>query len=126
MDKINTLGDAIRVGSLKKPQCCGLKKTNSDFQIIATCALGSALDAINELDSDKNTLEACEILQERFNVDMSEIHLSPIKGVMGELKEVIVYLNDTTKWSREKIADWVDSVLGQEKTNFIQKSAELL
>jgi hypothetical protein len=34
----------------------------------------------------------------------------PVDGYMYQLRDVIMSLNDTYKWSREKIADWVETL----------------
>jgi hypothetical protein len=41
---------------------------------------------------------------------LQELVKNPITGRVKELKFVIMFLNDNAKWTREQIADWLESL----------------
>ncbi len=115
MDKQpKTLGDAIRLGATLKKQAFRLFY---DRQNNATCALGAAADASNLLDTDLRP----EFFPKHFGL---ETQVEPLENHTGigivTLWSRIIYLNDALRWSREKIADYVDEVLDQKKESFVK------
>ncbi len=118
MDKIKTLGDAIRVGSKMKPQCYELLV---NFNPSSTCAIGAAMEGIGQNVLGLKTEECSKILSKKFNIDRLAAVESPVMSYSrtGSLFSIIEHLNDYCRWTREKIADWADEQLGQKKENFI-------
>lgn len=100
------LSQAIRLGSMLRPQLFGHYGNE-----IGTCALGAALDAVGAL--DPNTLQ---IPKEHFPVlDLDVVDGCPACGHMSKftrttVQSVIVHMNDGHKFTREFIADWVETV----------------
>lgn len=110
------LSEAIRLGSMLKPQARGVFY-NCDNK--STCANGAALDAIGALDTDEecsslNNTRLCEA----FPLAAATGHGCPVCGtpqtIGGEFYWVIAHLNDSIhKWTREQIADWVETIEAQ-------------
>lgn len=110
------LSEAIRLGAMMKPQAFGALYDNG-----ATCALGAAGDAMGILDRNRNdwipgstekvwwwrpvaTAEAlCPSCGQRARNSYGWITSSTVE-------DVIVHLNNDHRWTRERIADWVESV----------------
>lgn len=95
------LSDAIRLGSMLGPQYFGDFYSGAG----ATCAFGAALEAIDLVfvDSDDVVRQwpwivqivpcPCGLCRERLRV-----------------VDAVPHLNDDVYWSRERIADWVESL----------------
>lgn len=105
------LSEAIRIGSTKRPQC----KTvffQSDNNGMAThsCVLGAAYEAITgktPLDLDDVQLLAFWDLN-----DPLLAHPIGTRALEGSstIMEGLIELNDYAGWSRERIADWLESL----------------
>jgi hypothetical protein len=105
------LSEAIRLGAMLKPQGYGLL-VGAD----GSCALGAAADACGQLDEVRRTYgfsKAYEFLNEAFPV-LSATEDCPGKPhLRGRVTSIIVYLNDHQRWTREAIADWIETIEAQ-------------
>lgn len=91
------LSEAIRLGAMLKPQIHGEYST-----LEGSCALGAACDAAGSLNGFR------EILMKVSCVCPGDVcWAEPEKGV---LSSIIIHLNDAHLWTREQIADWVESM----------------
>lgn len=114
MDKIKTLSAAIRYGSKLKPQAIGaLFKFNAATEMIHSCAVGAAYDAVVTAKGGHVSSAVQPDVDHALHEHFGEIMSRPL-GVPGECGkiegcalEVIPYLNDSLRWSRERIADWL-------------------
>jgi len=114
------LSEAIRLGAMLHPQRFGSYATYRDERgrfcssnapiatIAATCALGAAsaagLTTDDAIDSPRFTCPACNWHTQRL--------------------ALVIHLNDRHRWTRERIADWVESV---ERASYpVAESAEIL
>lgn len=93
------LSEAIRLGAMLKPQ--GFGHGSGYPHASATCALGAAYEA-----SDCGAGWAS--LEKRFPV----VNALPLKcPTCGKANPGMVpHLNDDHRWTREQIADWVESI----------------
>ena len=99
MDKILKLSDAVRLGSKLKPQCFGAL-----FRRDGSCALGAVADVMGfAYDSDTYRL-----LDKRFPELQTTLATYENCALNKDLKATIIMLNDTLKWTRERIADWLE------------------
>lgn len=94
------LSEAIRLGSTMKPQAFG-----SAFKDGGSCALGAAQDAAGE-----------KIMQD-LDVYWSQcqrlwLHC-PVCDGRDSVYGIMSHLNDGHRWSRERIADWVEFIEAQ-------------
>lgn len=115
------LSEAIRLGAMLRPQTSGaLFYRLRDGSGIGSCALGAAAEALGAeaaigITSERN---ADAFLDRQFRAFMrtkltcpcADPNLCWAAGHQQELGVVIVTLNDMHKWSRERIADWVETV----------------
>ena len=94
------LSEAIRLGSTLRPQGFGHLKYRD-----RTCAWGAALDAINMIEkyNKDNTI---------WPIEKAEV-ICPHCLQPSDLLSIVIHLNDRCKWSREVIADWVESIENQ-------------
>lgn len=107
------LSEAIRLGAMLKPQGSGWLH---DVERQTTCAIGAALDASGILCNDYDvaythfpllTMPATECPAAADG----RCAYHPIIGVVrGNVADVIIGLNDSHKWTREQIADWVETI----------------
>lgn len=93
------LSEAIRLGAMMKPQCY------FDFWLGGgSCAMGAALDAVGVTEFDL-AAQATEL---------PLIFIGPVTcpacGVVGNIGAMMMHLNDSHRWTRERIADWVESI----------------
>lgn len=75
----------------------------TDIAIIGCCTIGAALIGINAQDME----EPCESfpeLKQRVNIPCG------CEMCYNNIGDIIVHLNDKERWSREKIADWLEGI----------------
>ena len=95
--------EAIMLGSFDKPQCFGFFHN----ALGGSCALGAAHDAVGAPDG-LGTPIGLIIRRDKERWPVLRIGDScPVCGVWAQLVHLVPHLNDTHRWSREKIADWV-------------------
>ena len=109
------LSEAIRLGSMMRP-----KQTFGMFVDIdnnSSYAIGAALEAIGmEANGTFAPTVSYEILFNHFTPDMGNIRSKcpirncPINFDKENIVQLIVHLNDDHRWSRERIADFVESL----------------
>lgn len=101
------LSEAMRKGCDVYPEKCELQLTNGR----SACALGAVLGGLYGLgphpgDDDDERLEH---LRQMYPV-LELVVEPPVRMVKGrELLKVIWSLNDSSGWTREKIADWLEA-----------------
>ncbi len=95
------LSEAIRLGAMMNPQCFNARRGDDGR---SSCALGSALDAIGK--PEAHYMDVINFWPEsQFDV------IDPIESKPMMLLSVIRSLNDVPNcWTRERIADWVETV----------------
>lgn len=124
------LSEGIRLGAMTKPQGFGelrstirswFKKTES------TCALGAAFDAAacrivprilpgtpgKSIRGGESATHTVEVPAEWAAVLATRVRCPACMDFMvyGPLDRIIaIHLNDHHKWTRERIADWVESI----------------
>lgn len=100
------LSEAIREGAKRRPQT-----QNTFFSNGASCALGAAyehLEGFSALMYDSEDIEFELIV--KFPVLEYAVQ-SPVDAEMEDsLFNIISDLNDVRNWTREQIADWVETV----------------
>lgn len=120
------LSEAIRLGAMTTPQGHG---NASYFSDEARCALGSAAHALG--------LQLADGLGPLYNLLITvypwmKQGLFPCSecGHLDVAISIIWHLNDSHRWTREQIADWVESVEPKEEQEVLcaapeEKAAEL-
>ncbi len=91
MDKFQKLSQAIEVGCSAHRKCCNEPCREKNGEIVATCALGSALIAIGV---DPREKPAFWFLSDRFSIP-------------DDILFRVLTLNDELHWSRQRIAKWL-------------------
>jgi hypothetical protein len=96
MEGVMPLSQAIRLGSMLKPQVFGILRNRW-----GTCALGAAREAVGVRTRASVKLPWGWIEQE-----------SECPSCADEMSVdwIITHLNDNHRWTRERIADWVATV----------------
>ena len=119
MDKITKLSQAIRLGATFRPQCYGHM-----FHDGSSCALGAAAEAVGAKPDDGGSSvqdEADEpfdspwsMLRVRFSeqLDARATDNEAISGVGSSVgvQRMIVFLNDSARWTRERIAQYLEDM----------------
>lgn len=107
------LAKAIRLGSMRRPQCFGSYFDERG----GSCALGAAYDGMYEMPREKR--EPGEIvprnLERLFHCLEDVVKKCPETVVAPEVQcrkklplgAMIVHLNDDHGWTREQIAEWL-------------------
>lgn len=96
------LSELLKIGAKKRPQCYGQLHKNG-----ASCALGAIYEA-RFLRIPTNEQSSYDELKNTFP-EMGIIPEPPFGEYTRPMMEQIFHLNDK-KWSREKIADWLESI----------------
>ena len=96
------LSEAIRLGAMLKPQ--GTGSTFGD----KTCALGAALEAVGCTDKNSGWFPVYDI----FPIARVSVQ-RPIDGERMLLGTACWSTNDKYGWTREQIADWVETIEAQ-------------
>lgn len=115
------LSDAIRLGSMIKPQSFGdYRETHTStlmgypvLDIVHTCALGAALDAVGKLPSVDLLFEDSNMTDATVDAEFPVLLSPALCPVCGDeendtVSDVVICLNDSHQWSRDRIADWVE------------------
>lgn len=100
------LSEAIRLGAMLKPQ--GFGRATTGPRATATCALGAAYQASGSQHSWGSLCQHFPILSRLEWVECPECrvpHETPIP-----------HLNDDHRWTREQIADWLETIEAQYDT----------
>jgi hypothetical protein len=116
------LSEAIRLGAMLKPQGREQLLTHAG----RSCALGAALDACGQLRGEQATWPNSPLYA-------TAAALWPILDVMASaprdadllrdrLKYLITQLNDERRWTREQIADWVESIEAQHESPGVREA----
>jgi hypothetical protein len=106
------LSDAIRLGAMLAPQ--GFNGYQDAWG--RTCALGAALEAIGRLGASHRAYLSWASLYPWLR-GLPWRACPACAGYLSEpgLIELIVHLNDTHRWTREQIADWVATIEPREE-----------
>lgn len=99
MEKALKLSEAIRAGAESGPQLFGCTSDGKG----GSCALGAALIALGHDDKTYNRVF------DYFDL-ASQNSVNPATGEPRIVLTVIRELNDTHRWTREQIADWVATI----------------
>jgi hypothetical protein len=97
------LSEAIRLGAMIRPQAVFLY-----FRDGNSCALGAALEATGIAYDDVEF--ANDDLRMRWLWVFTTQAACPVCQVGARVRQVIPHLNNEHRWTREQIADWVESV----------------
>ena len=127
------LSEAIRLGSMLKPQAFHCLRDARG----GVCASGAAFDAIGVLDAlcaDVGKLTLTEIRSRNQAIIAAVapqwillLNAPTVCPQCGQRSAwlLIPHLNDRHRWTRERIADWVETIENaQEATTLQPKSAE--
>jgi hypothetical protein len=97
------LSEAIRLGSMMNPQGFGWFSRGQQ-----TCAIGAAHKAIGGFKNVPEEWAAVLSVASAECPACSHVRITDANSRAGGA--IIVHLNDYHRWSRERIADWVESV----------------
>lgn len=112
-NKVMPLSQAIRLGAMLHPQGFG-----ECFDGVGTCAFGAAREAIG-IDPGWPMVTDKWPWMSRYVVGKC-----PQCGVDAALPSIVsMHLNDGHRWTRERIADWVESE--ERKLEATEQSSEL-
>lgn len=107
MNKENVkLSHAMREGAKLRPQYYAGGWFDSGFK--KSCALGAALEYVYGLDHLKTS--GVFSVTRSLGIPSKTIINHPITGSDELLTSTITKLNDESKWTREQIADWLESI----------------
>jgi len=95
----------------------------------ATCALGAALDAVSELGTCigySRVRELWPIAETIVRYPCSaQCRVAREYDHRGELIAVVWHLNDQHEWTREQIADWVETIEAQAEAQGVAVPVEV-
>lgn len=103
-----TLSDAMRLGAAMVPQAFGDSIVRNGETISAACAWAAISIGIG---SPPHVLAMYRRFPELHNtLPCPECDKSGYFGGLLTLEELITHLNDDHRWTREAIADWIDTL----------------
>lgn len=104
------LSDAIRLGAMMRPHQAFWVLFEPDTQ--GSCALGAAAEAIGILDTtQRNRYLPDKRVPNAWRWVLRQIDACPACGMGGrDGQDMITHLNNVHYWTREAIADWVESI----------------
>ena len=94
------LSEAIKLGAMDGPQCFDVYEQLDG----ATCAIGAALKAIGDKSEDY-----CAVVFWPW-LDSVCVRCPECSAYQTSPEVVMAHLNDTHRWTREEIADWVATI----------------
>lgn len=98
------LSEAIRLGAMLKPH----SSAGPSYDGTKSCALQAAGDALRLRPPYDYRTPYCEL--EDLYPFLSKRVRHPVLGGVGAVESIIFNLNDSLKWTREQIADWVEGI----------------
>lgn len=114
-----SLPDAIRAGAFLHPQCRDsyfdiTYKQSKEGQIMASCAIGAIYAAthpapLNSIVHGKNEGIFLEVL--KLYPALEDYTEHPITHRRQPRSQIVINLNDECAWTRERIADWLETDL---------------
>ena len=102
-----TLAEMIRLGSKETEQCTGLLLADNR---------GGALNLSPNVCEGSLKFNERQLMKAKYTcalgaaVLVSTNPLTFLEEVPEELREAIIFNNDVNRWSREKIADWLETL----------------
>ena len=118
------LSEMMILGAMMSPQTRGQLANDK-----GTCGLGAVVEASGLLDKWKAiaALPQSEQLGKwddfwssvPFYRFMQSIYIHPITGERRTVNSIIISLNDSHKWTRERIAQWIATIEPQEVTDIV-------
>jgi uncharacterized C2H2 Zn-finger protein len=106
------LSDAMRLGAMLRPTQAYF--VMFDMAANATCALGAAAEAIGMLDTTQPSAYCGTAPEEWRRVTFQRTTCPACTHVAMRVDSQIIHLNNRHRWTRERIADWVESVEAQQ------------
>lgn len=110
-----TLAEAIRKGAEQCPQAFGAWRRVVEGLTVEACVLGAAALAWYGELGDEGTrakaIEAFPVLTRPWPGECPVFGCVDKRGdgiLLFTLEQVLIHLNDHHRWSRERIADWVE------------------
>lgn len=105
------LSEAIRLGSMLKPQAF------EDHVDGKSCALRAAMDAagLKDMYGGSDSCNYVAIMQQ-WPVSTLPFNGCPVRKrckdgrIVTDVCDAIYHLNDSHRWTREQIADWVETI----------------
>lgn len=99
------LSEAIRLGALLHPQTFGATRKYAVIrnEIVGTCAIGAAREAGYSREFSWEVTGRCPACEHNTTT--------------WALPNLMAHLNDFHRWTRERIADWVETVEPDETTD---------
>lgn len=97
------ISEALRKGSKIRPQCKGLY-----FKDGCSCSLGAIFEAIGVATPESQSTEITFL--RKYYPQADNIVEHPVDKRKTYLSAVILALNDYDNWTREQIADWLESI----------------
>lgn len=115
------LDDLIRKGSKDTKQIAGayLRTTINEFgSYTSACAIGAAEHALTGAEVVYKAKDLNSVLRKMLNETEIPFHHTPTEADIGKtatmsLAEVIMALNDRCSYTREEIADWVETLIDE-------------
>jgi hypothetical protein len=117
------LSEAIRLGAMMHPQGRMVL-----FDGVRTCALGAALAAVGKLDRDAVIADIFLSWPWLHGMTFGELLVKPQCLCFGDwatVGDMIMMLNDAVGWTRERIADWVETVERQMEDREARTTSEV-
>lgn len=112
------LSAAIRLGAMMKPQGFGQM-----FFDGRTCALGAALDAVG-IRPENQGRYVLATARWPILVELKDIRC-PLCGFKSpQLDSGITHLNDCHDWTREQIADWVETIESSQSVDAVREPSD--
>jgi len=106
-----SLSEAIREGAKLRPQAFGFMFNKRDG-VWCSCALGAAREYVFGTGPGTATTSANDVtaLAQQCDVDLSQCCTDPQEQTFTMLHTIILRLNDEYHWTREQIADWLQTI----------------
>jgi hypothetical protein len=118
------LSEAIRMNGMMKPQGFG---PDSIISTDAPCALGGALQSVGS--HPRSQMDALWAVADKWPWSIAQYNTCPVCDSLfyqRPIRAIIWHLNDDHEWTRQQIADWVETVEPQEVAEVVPVVEEVL
>jgi hypothetical protein len=113
LDAGTKLTDLIRIGAQRRPQCFGAYFSADG----GSCALGAAMEALTGTTNVRTGIKALRrrfrgllVLNNLLTCPVARHEIGGRRQLYIGLSGLVTHFNNDHRWSRERIADWLEAL----------------
>lgn len=110
MNRYHDLAEAMRKGAALRPQVQNSMFGEASSGRVGSCAIGAALEGKIGSTNFTDEQTSLDYVASLFNLPHWDLVPTPDGNFTTDVLDTIVDLNDRQGWTREAVADWLDTL----------------